>query len=117
MTSTPTRRATPLALLLGALACSSANEAGPASKVDPAALYGQLCARCHGADGKGDPAMKQTLPAIRDFSDPEFKARARLEEIEHVIMAGRNQMPGFGGALSTPKIQALAGHVRRLSER
>jgi hypothetical protein len=29
-------------------------------------------------------------------------------------MAGRNQMPGFGGTLSLPKIQALTGHVRKL---
>ena len=31
-------------------------------------------------------------------------------------MAGRNQMPGFGAALSRPKIQHLGGYVRRLGD-
>ena len=34
--------------------------------------------------------------------------------MEAVIMGGRNLMPGFGGALSRPKIQHLGGYVRRL---
>jgi hypothetical protein len=34
--------------------------------------------------------------------------------MESVIMSGRNQMPAFGGMVSLPKIQALAGHVWRL---
>jgi mono/diheme cytochrome c family protein len=101
-----------LALLL--CACEKANEAGPAIPVDPAALYAQNCARCHGADGKGDAQMKQTMPTIRDFGDPEFRARASTEEIARVIMAGKNQMPSFGGAFSMPKLQSLAGYVRRL---
>ncbi len=32
-------------------------------------------------------------------------------------MAGRNLMPGFGAALSRPKIQHLGGYVRRLGDR
>ncbi len=81
--------------------------------VDPAVLYGQSCARCHGVDGKGDPQIRQQMP-VRDFTDPAFRARAATGELERVIMAGKNQMPSFGGALSQPKIQALAGYVKRL---
>jgi mono/diheme cytochrome c family protein len=107
------RIALALAAAGSAGACSS-NEAGPAMPVDVTALYGQMCARCHGPDGKGAPDIKQTMP-VRDFTDPTFRARANAEELERVIMSGRNQMPGFGGALSAPKIQALAGYVMRLS--
>jgi mono/diheme cytochrome c family protein len=81
--------------------------------VDPAALYGQMCARCHGPDGHGDAEMKKTLPKIRDFSDPQFRLRDP-DDIEQVIMAGKDQMPGFGAALSRVKIQHLSGYVRRL---
>ena len=95
-------------------ACSSSNEAGPAHPVDPVALYGQMCARCHGVDGRGDAEMKKTMPTIRDFGDPELRNRS-VEEMEGVIMAGRNLMPGFGAALSRPKIQHLGGYVRRLA--
>lgn len=95
--------------------CSS-NDAGPAIPVDPVALYGQMCARCHGVDGKGDATLKLQMP-IQDFTDPAFKMRAKAEEIETVIMGGRKQMPAFGGMLSVAKIQAVAGHVRRLAAR
>ena len=100
-------------LLLLAAGCTT-NDAGPAIPVDPAVIYAQMCARCHGIDGHGDPQLKQTMPNMRDFSDPELRSRVKNDDIEQVIMAGKNQMPGFGGALSPPKIQALTGHVRRL---
>jgi mono/diheme cytochrome c family protein len=103
-----------LAAALLPVACSSSNEAGPAHPVDPVALYGQLCARCHGMDGRGDAEMLKTMPTIRDFGHPELRQRS-VEEMEGVIMGGRNLMPGFGAALSRPKIQHLGGYVRRLA--
>ena len=110
-------RLSPLAafVVAGAAAAGcTTNDAGPAMPVEPAALYSQMCARCHGVDGHGDPQLKQQIPTIRDFSDPEFRARARTEDIEQVIMAGKNQMPAFGAMLSLPKIQSVAGYVKRL---
>jgi mono/diheme cytochrome c family protein len=108
----------PLGLLFlvgaAAAACSSSNEAGPAHPVDPKVLYGQMCARCHAADGRGDPEMRKTMPDMRDFADPQLRMRT-AEEIEGVIMAGRKLMPGFGASLSRPKIQHLGGYVRRLA--
>jgi mono/diheme cytochrome c family protein len=107
-------------LLLGAGAFVPACQApghdpGPPIPVDQAAIYAQMCARCHGLDGRGDPEMKKTMP-VRDFSDPKFQAEADSAAIGRVIMAGRNQMPAFGAMLSAPKIQALAGYVRRLGQ-
>ncbi len=95
-------------------ACSSSNEAGPAHPVDEVALYGQMCARCHGLDGRGDAEMRKTMPTIRDFGEPQMRGKSP-EEMEAVIMGGRNQMPAFGAALSRPKIQHLSGYVRRLA--
>ena len=100
---------------LTASGCDAPGRAGPAAAVDPRALYGQNCARCHGADGRGDPEMKKSMPTIRDFSDPTFRAMSH-EQMEQVIMAGRNLMPGFGAALSRPKVQHLGGYARRLGE-
>jgi mono/diheme cytochrome c family protein len=104
------------ALLGGALSFSGAgcsNDAGPAVPVDPAVMYAQNCARCHGADGRGDPELKKTLP-VRDFSDPVFLAKAQTDDLVRTIMAGKGQMPAFGASLSLPKIQSLSGYVRRL---
>lgn len=106
-----TRRLVPV--LLAIAGCNSpGDDPGPALPVDPAALYQRSCARCHGADGRGDPQMRMQLP-VRDFSDPAFRARPTAD-VEQVIMAGRAGMPPFGGQLSQPKIQSLAGYVRRL---
>ena len=105
-----------LAGLLGAatIGCSTpGDDPGPALPVDPAAIYAQMCARCHGLDGHGDPELKKTMP-VRDFSDPVFQTRGTSEDAARTIMAGRNQMPAFGGLLSPPKIQSLSGFVRRL---
>ena len=95
-------------------ACSTpGDDPGPALPVDPAAIYAQMCARCHGVDGRGDSEMKKTLP-VRDFSDPTFQGRATSDEVARILMAGKNQMPAFGGLLSPPKIQSLSGYVLRL---
>ena len=102
------------AIAMGALVSGcTADDAGPAIPIDPAVMYAQNCARCHGANGRGDPEIKKTLP-VRDFSDPVFLAKAQTEELVRTIMAGKGQMPAFGASLSMPKIQSLSGYVRRL---
>jgi mono/diheme cytochrome c family protein len=105
------------AFVLGAVAgCTSpGDDPGLPVAVDPALIYAQMCARCHGADGRGDPQIKQQLP-VRDFSDPSFQARASNDEIARIIMTGKGQMPSFGGMLSQPKIQSLSGYVHRLGK-
>jgi mono/diheme cytochrome c family protein len=103
------------ALVFGALAAGCAgDDAGPAVAIDPAVMYAQNCARCHGLDGRGDPQIRKTLPNVRDFHDPEFLARAQTDDIGRTIMAGKGQMPAFGASLSLPKIQSLSGYVKRL---
>jgi len=102
---------------LAGLGCTTGDDPGPPVPVEPAVIYAQMCARCHGTDGRGDPEIKKTLPAVRDFHDPAFQARATNDEIARVIMAGKGQMPAFGSGLSVPKIQALSGYVRRLGVR
>ena len=93
--------------------CSTGDDPGPALAIEPATIYAQMCARCHGMDGRGDPEIKKTMP-VRDFHDPAFRARASSEEIVRVVMAGKGQMPAFGQSLTLPKMQALSGHIRRL---
>jgi cytochrome c oxidase cbb3-type subunit 3 len=100
------------ALAVAAEGCS--NDAGPAIAIDPAVMYAQNCAKCHGADGHGNPEIKKTLPTVRDFSDPTFLATAQTDQIARTIMAGKGQMPAFGASLSLPKIQSLSGYVQRL---
>ena len=101
---------------LGAAAagCTTGDDPGPAVPVEPAVIYARNCARCHGADGRGDPEIRKTMPNVRDFHDPAFRAKATTDSIVTVVMAGKGQMPAFGASLSVPKMQALSGYVRRL---
>ncbi|MBK6862930.1 MAG: c-type cytochrome [Ideonella sp.] len=71
---------------------------------DPAALYGQHCAACHGAQRTG--AMG---PALL----PESLARLRRADAQKVIAQGRvaTQMAGFADKLSADEIDALAQWV------
>jgi mono/diheme cytochrome c family protein len=114
---------TRLAILSGAVAlaaasalagCSTGDDPGPAVAVEPGVIYARMCARCHGVDGRGDPEIKKTMPNVRDFHDPAFRARASTDAIVSVVMAGKGQMPAFASSLSLPKMQALSGYVRRL---
>ena len=93
--------------------CNTGGDAGPAVPVESAVIYAQMCARCHGADGRGDAELKKTMP-VRDFHDPAFRERATTDAIVRVMMAGKGQMPAFAQNLSMPKMQAMAGYVRRL---
>ena len=101
---------------LAAGCTSPGDDPGQPVAIDPAVMYAQMCARCHGLDGHGDPQIRQQLP-VRDFSDPVFQARATNEDIQRVIMTGKGQMPSFGGMISQPKIQSLSGYVRRLGKK
>jgi mono/diheme cytochrome c family protein len=101
-----------LAALVSGSGCTG-GDAGPAIPVDTAVIYAQMCARCHGVDGRGDTELKKTMP-VRDFHDPAFRARATTDDMVRVMMAGKGQMPAFAQNLSLPKMQAMAGYVRRL---
>jgi cytochrome c oxidase cbb3-type subunit III len=98
--------------LFAVAGCS--NDAGPAIAIDPAVMYAQNCAKCHGADGHGNAEIKKTMPTVRDFSDPMFISSAQPDTVVRTIMAGKGQMPAFGASLSLPKMQSLSGYVLRL---
>ncbi|WP_011301132.1 nitrite reductase [Cupriavidus necator] len=85
--------------------CQTAAIGGQAATVDAAALYGQHCAACHGADRLG--AMG---PALL----PESLERLRPAELATVLREGRaaTQMPGFAGQLDDAKLTDLAAWLR-----
>ena len=73
--------------------------------VDGAALYGQHCAACHGAEGNGGVGVPLALPAFQDSVDDEFL----FKSIRH----GRpgRVMPAFK-ALHKAEIRAIVAHLR-----
>jgi cytochrome c oxidase cbb3-type subunit 3 len=76
-----------------------------------APTFAQLCAVCHGADGKGNQAM-----GTPNLTDDIWLHGGRPGDIEVQIQKGRvNQMPAHGDLLSPEKIHLLATYVYSLS--
>ena len=73
---------------------------------DPAVLYAQNCAACHGERGEG--RMGPALTHLDDHTD---------DEIYHIIAEGRPErgMPAWAGRLTPEEITALVGYLRTLA--
>ena len=100
-----------IALALAAAACAVAHAQTPAPPAtaalatsDPAALYQQHCAACHGAQRTGGMG-----PALL----PESLERLRKPDAHKIIAAGRpaTQMPAFGALLAADAVNALAAWI------
>ena len=77
--------------------------AAPAA-ADPAKLYAEHCASCHGADrfgGMGPALLPSNLERLRKPAAVETIAKGRVA----------TQMPGFADRLSADEIRALADYV------
>ncbi len=104
-----------LALLAAgtAVGCKRA-EADP-SKLDEAKVtFASVCARCHGADGKGGIAAGTTTPP-RNFCDSAFHSGRKDEELMASITNGKGAMPAFGPIYSPDQIAALVQVVRNFN--
>jgi mono/diheme cytochrome c family protein len=71
-----------------------------AGEVDPAALYTDECAGCHGPAGEG--GVGKQLSGRTDLT---------VEQAEVTIRQGAGGMPAFEGQLTDEQIEALAEYV------
>jgi mono/diheme cytochrome c family protein len=76
-------------------------------------LFIENCARCHGADGRGETPMGKLFEAT-NLADAVWWKRERVNEkrLAASIRDGRKQMPAFGKKLSTEEIAALVAYVK-----
>ena len=80
--------------------------------VDGKQVFAQVCATCHGPQGKPPAAMIAQLN-VRDLTAAEFRARVTPALVETQIRGGSKNklMPAFAGALSDAQIRAVAMYV------
>lgn len=72
-------------------------------------LYVSNCARCHGADGRGDTQLG------REMSIPDLTtSRISSSRIKQIIAKGDGDMPAFGKKLKAAQITSLTNYVRGL---
>jgi mono/diheme cytochrome c family protein len=83
-------------------------------------LFRNNCARCHGADGRGDTPLGITYKAP-DFTDPEWWQKhaniTTTASLVSIVSRGKGGMPAFDKKLSSTEIRRLVGYVRRFRNR
>lgn len=83
-------------------------------------LWTANCAKCHGADGKGQTKIGQRL-GIRDFTDPKVQADIKDDAAFKALREGlktdegKTQMKPFD-ALSDDQIKSLVAYIRSLKK-
>ncbi len=78
------------------------------------ALFQRLCSACHGADGRGSAARAQ-LPALPDFSTPDWHQRRSDAQLEASVLNGKGTaMPAFSGKLDEAQARELVAYLRSL---
>ena len=89
-----------------------------ASAADGKTNWDTLCAKCHGADGKGQTKMGQKL-GVKDFTDAKFQSDLKDDAAFKVIKEGKKDADGKTlmkafDTLSDDEVKALVTFVRGL---
>lgn len=87
-----------------------------AASVDGKEVYGRICAACHQADGKGNPAFPPLAGSEYVTGDPVRLTKIVLHGLTGPLkVAGKSYsstMPAWGGALNDAETAAVLTYVR-----
>lgn len=110
-------------LLLGVvLPAATAGAADPAMGMK---ISEKRCAKCHGANGKGDgPGLKQIKADVTpaDWTNAAVMSKWKDEELVKIIKEGGKAsgksklMPAYKGKLSDAEIADLVAYIRSLAK-
>ena len=109
-----------IAMLVAVFGFAAAVSASAAEAKDN---WDTLCAKCHGADGKGQTKIGQMLK-IKDFTDAKVQAGFKDEDAVKALKDGikdadgKTKMKAFVTGADTPltddEVKALVAYVRGL---
>jgi cytochrome c6 len=77
------------------------------------------CAKCHGADGKGQTKAGRKLN-VRDYTDPKVQAEMKDADMIKATAdgikdkAGKERMKGYKDELSAKEIEELVAYIRKM---
>ena len=105
----------PTTLLLATLvfaAAATISQAAPAAE-----NWENNCAKCHGADGKGQTKVGKKLN-LKDYSDAAVQAKMTEADMTKAIADGvtegdKEKMKAFKSELSADEIKDLVAYVRK----
>jgi cytochrome c6 len=107
------KTSTKIALTSVALALS----AGVAAAAPAADNWENLCASCHGMDGKAQTKQGKKLK-LRDYTDAKVQAELKDEEMtkattDGVFVDGKERMKAFKPELTADEIKDLVAYIRK----
>ena len=75
------------------------------------------CAKCHGADGKGQTKVGKKL-AVKDYTDAKVQAELKDADMikatnDGVTVDGKERMKAFKGELSAAEVTDLVAYIRK----
>ena len=83
-------------------------------------LFRNNCARCHGADGRGDTPLGHTYHTPDLTNDEWWRTHASItstRSLVAIVSHGKGGMPAFGKKLRRNDIKLLVNYVRRFRGR
>jgi len=75
-----------------------------------AAVFSQMCVRCHGSDGRANTAKGRAVGATDLTSNDWIPDTARDTRI---VTRGKEDMPSFRNKLKPAEIEAVVSYIRR----
>ena len=93
----------------------AAEESDPAffAQRSGAAVYSQMCVRCHGSDGRANTAKGKSVGATDLTSSDWVPDTARDTRI---VTRGKESMPSFKAKLKPGEIDAVVSYIRRFKQ-
>jgi mono/diheme cytochrome c family protein len=103
-------------LLSGCLITMAAGSYAWSAETGGKATYDKLCVSCHGADGKGNPAMAKVMgEKALNIVSKEVQAK-KDPELLKVIVEGAGKMPASGKSLSSQEQKDVLSYSRSLAK-
>ncbi|MDI1336740.1 MAG: cytochrome c [Lacunisphaera sp.] len=90
---------------------------GAATAATTAENWDNLCASCHGTDGKAQTKMGKKLK-LRDYTSAAVQAELKDDAMlkattDGVTVEGKEKMKGYKADLSAAEIKDLVAHIRK----
>ena len=78
-------------------------------------IFQELCAGCHGPDGRAQTDMGKALGAA-DLTSESIQQKSD-SQLSKSVRGGKGKMPAFENKLADDEIKAVVAHVKQLGKK